>query len=187
MNAFIDYYRLVGPGVYEYLLCLTGNKKIAEKLLEETFLVARQLMMYLKKAPHLTIWTFSQAGKRYELYSQNPKDPDPDPDLDAAKPQPPPSKKDRERSKIKGKKNAKPKEPEPEAVPQPLEGVDEEWIQLRESVMRLEDPVLRQVMALILFGGQSVREVSLIMGKTETWAKMSYYRGKMRMLGGIDS
>jgi RNA polymerase sigma-70 factor (ECF subfamily) len=185
MNAFLNYYRLVGPGVYEYLLCLTGDKKVAEKLLEETFIVTRQLMMYLKKAPHLTIWTFSQARKRFELYLQNPKDPEPDPN--AAKPQPPPSKKDRERGKIKGKKNAKPKDPEPEPVPQPLEGVDEEWIQLRESVMRLEDPVLRQVMALILFGGQSIREVSLIMGKTEIWAKMSYHRGKMQMFGGMRS
>jgi RNA polymerase sigma-70 factor (ECF subfamily) len=184
MNAFLDYYRLIGPGVYEYLLCLTGNKEIAERLLEETFVIARQLMMYLKKAPHLSIWTFSQATKRYELYLQNPKDPDPD----TTKPHSPLSnKKDRERGKIKGKKNAKPKEPEPEVVPQPLEGVDEEWIQLRESVMQLEDPILRQVMALILFGGQSLREVSLIMGKTEVWVKMSYYRGKMRMFGGIGS
>jgi DNA-directed RNA polymerase specialized sigma24 family protein len=151
--------------------------------LEETFLVTRQLMMYLKKAPYLSIWTFSQAKKRYELYLKNPKDPDPD----AAQPQPSPPNKDKERSKIKGKKNAKPKEPEPEVVQQPLEGVDEEWIQLRESVMRLEDPVLREVMALILFGGQSLRDVSLIMGKTEVWVKMSYYRGKMQMFGRMNS
>jgi hypothetical protein len=50
--------------------------------------------------------------------------------------------------------------------------------------MRLEEPVLHHVMALILCGGQGFNEVAMIMGKTETWAKMSYYRGKMLMLGG---
>jgi RNA polymerase sigma-70 factor (ECF subfamily) len=173
MNAFLDYYRLVGPGVYEYLLCLTGDTEVAETLLKETFLLTHQLMMYLKKAPHLFIWTFSQAKKRYENYLQSPKNPEPKPVVKS---------KEKERSKIKTKKNIK-KETEPEPA-KPLEGVSEEWLQLRNAVMRLENPVLHQVMALILFGGQGFKEVSMIMGKTETWTKMSYYRGKMLMLEG---
>lgn len=39
----------------------------------------------------------------------------------------------------------------------------------------------REIMYLRIFGGYSFREIGDIMGKTENWARVTYYRGKEKL------
>ena len=39
----------------------------------------------------------------------------------------------------------------------------------------------REILYLRIFGGLSFKEIGEIMGKTENWARVSYYRAKERL------
>ena len=45
----------------------------------------------------------------------------------------------------------------------------------------------REVVYLRAFGGLSFREIGDVLGKTETWARVTFYRGKERLKQGGDS
>ncbi len=54
----------------------------------------------------------------------------------------------------------------------------------RVAVMKqlhaMEDPV-REVMYLRIFGDLSFAQIGEIMGRTENWARVTYYRGKEKL------
>ena len=72
--------------------------------------------------------------------------------------------------------------PSPETV---LTG-SEATMELYRHMQRL-DPVSREVMYLRLIGDLGYREIGEILGKTETWARVTYYRGKEKMKKGRES
>jgi len=47
----------------------------------------------------------------------------------------------------------------------------------------LDEP-MREVMYLRLTGEFSFREIGEIMGKEETWARVTFYRGKQKIMKG---
>ena len=75
------------------------------------------------------------------------------------------------------------KEAEEIAVPSAEEEVFCSWDQL--SVMKLlhhlEDP-MREVMYLRLTGSLTFGQIGEIMGKSENWARVTFYRGKERIV-----
>ena len=48
------------------------------------------------------------------------------------------------------------------------------------------DSTVREVMYLRLTGELSFAEIGDIMGKSETWARVTFYRGKQELLKGRD-
>ncbi len=60
-------------------------------------------------------------------------------------------------------------------------------VELLRRVHELPEPG-REVVYLRAFGGLSFREIGDVMGKTETWARVTFYRGKERLKqGGADN
>ena len=49
------------------------------------------------------------------------------------------------------------------------------------------DPITREVIYLRLIGDLGYREIGEILGRTETWARVTFYRGKEKMKKGRDS
>ena len=47
------------------------------------------------------------------------------------------------------------------------------------------DDVTREVMYLRLTGELQFSEIATIMGKTENWARVTYYRGKQKIMKGM--
>ena len=45
----------------------------------------------------------------------------------------------------------------------------------------------KEVVYLRAFGGLSFREIGDVLGKTETWARVTFYRSKERLKNGGDS
>ena len=59
-------------------------------------------------------------------------------------------------------------------------------LDLLRRVHELPEPG-REVVYLRAFGGLSFREIGDVLGKTETWARVTFYRGKERLKqGGCD-
>ena len=59
-------------------------------------------------------------------------------------------------------------------------------LDLLRRVHQLPEPG-REVVYLRAFGGLSFREIGDVLGKTETWARVTFYRGKERLKQGGDS
>ena len=56
-------------------------------------------------------------------------------------------------------------------------------LDLLRRVHELSEPG-REVVYLRAFGGLSFREIGDVLGKTETWARVTFYRGKERLKQG---
>ena len=61
-----------------------------------------------------------------------------------------------------------------------------EELDLLRRVHQLPEPG-REVVYLRAFGGLSFREIGDVLGKTETWVRVTFYRGKERLKQGGDS
>ena len=53
-------------------------------------------------------------------------------------------------------------------------------IEVHKAIHRLADPV-REVVQLRLLGGLSFKEIAEVMDRTEEWARVTYYRGKLSL------
>ena len=49
----------------------------------------------------------------------------------------------------------------------------------------LEQPY-REVLELYVFGGLSLKDISAMYGKSESWARVTYYRAKQKIMEGLD-
>jgi len=54
-----------------------------------------------------------------------------------------------------------------------------EWFQKMQGL----EPVTREVMYLRLYGDLSFKEIGEVLGRTENWARVTFYRGKQKMKG----
>ena len=58
-------------------------------------------------------------------------------------------------------------------------------IELMKKLHGCPEP-FREILYLRIFGGLSFKEIGEIMGKTENWARVTYYRGKEKLRKEID-
>ena len=77
-------------------------------------------------------------------------------------------------------------EPMPEELPDTGKGVEQNAVD-RDSSFRihmalhaLEEPY-REVFELRIFGELSFRDISMIFGKTENWARVTYHRARLKL------
>jgi RNA polymerase sigma-70 factor (ECF subfamily) len=48
----------------------------------------------------------------------------------------------------------------------------------------LEEPY-KEVFMLSVFGGLSLKDISAMFGKSESWARVTYYRAKQKIMEGL--
>jgi len=144
--------------VYKYLFCLTHSADLAEELTQETFYQAMKGIDRFRGECKVSVW-LCQIGKRLWY-------------------------KELERRKRKEV---------------PLSEVTEEFpafghiendyllnvekVEVFRMLHHLEDTT-REVMYLRLAGELSFAEIGSIMGKTENWARVTFYRGKQKLMKG---
>lgn len=73
-------------------------------------------------------------------------------------------------------------------VPSAEEGLlaQESRLTLLKQIHALPE-LQKEVVYLRAFGGLSFREIGDVLGKTETWARVTFYRSKERLKNGGDS
>ena len=151
-------YREHARTVYKFLLSQCRDPQLAEELTQETFYQAVRSIDRFDGSCKLSVW-LCQIGKH--LWYQHLR---------------------KTRREV----------PAEDAVfDGPLPSAEEELLgkagqlALLKQIHALPDPG-REVVYLRAFGGLSFREIGDVLGKTETWARVTFYRSKERLKGGLD-
>ena len=144
--------------VYKYLFCLTHNADLAEELTQETFYQAAKGIDHFRGECKVSVW-LCQIAKRLWY-------------------------KELERRKYKEVPIAE--------VPEEMGDfgdIENDYLLNVEKVELFRllhnlDIATREVVYLRLTGELSFSEIGSIMGKTENWARVTFYRGKQKLMKG---
>ena len=151
-----DLYEQHARQVFRYLFSITGEQDTAEELTQETFYQAVRSIDRFDGGCKVSVW-LCQIAKH--LWYQHLR------------------KANRE--------TALPEEAELPLVPSAEEEAVSRsgQLDLLRRVHELPEPG-REVVYLRAFGGLSFRVIGDVLGKTETWARVTFYRGKERLKQG---
>ena len=150
-------YRENAQTIYKYLCSLTQDSELAEELTQETFFQAIKGIDKFRGDCKISVWLCSIAKKLW--YKELEK---------------------RNRHKIEPLDNTRPSK----------ESIENKSLNNLEKVeifrlMHNLDAVTKEVMYLRLAGELQFSEIAAIMGKTENWARVTYYRGKQKIMKGM--
>ncbi len=152
-----DFEELFGDNkdfIYKYLVKLTRNLSLAEELTQETFFRAYMNYASLKNKEKASVWLCQIAKNTYYAWYNKHKKIDSfeEKDLDG------------------GCAN--------------IEEVFEQKELSQKALAclhQLEEPY-KEVFMLSVFGGFSLKDISNIFGKSESWARVTFYRAKQKLL-----
>ena len=156
MDDMSDIYQRHAQTVYKFLLAKTHDSDLAEELTQETFYQAVRSIHRFDGGCKVSVW-LCQIAKH--LWYQH----------------------------LRKHRREVPMPEDPPELPAPSaeEGVlrQEGKLELLRLIHDLpEEP--REVVYLRVFGGLSFREIGDICGRTETWARVTFYRTKEKLRNG---
>ena len=143
--------------VYKFLLAKTGDPHLAEELTQETFYQAVKSVDRFDGTCKVSVWLCQIAKHLWYQHLRKRKREAPVPPEDL------------------------PEAPGPSAEEGLLER--EGRMDLLRLVHGLPEPQ-REVVYLRAFGGLSFREIGDVFGRTETWARVTFYRSKEKLRNG---
>ena len=158
MQSLEEIYQKYALRVYKYLLSLCHNEDVAEEITQETFYQAVQCIDRYDGSCTILTWLCAIAKNQFLTYQR---------------------------------KN--PKMDDLEMTGDPIDIVGDLSKSAEETVMQTFDRIelmkklhlcpepFREVLYLRIFGNLSFREIGEIMGKTENWARVTFYRGKEKL------
>lgn len=155
MSEMKRIYEEYGKPVYRFLLSLTGSPEQAEELLQETFYQALIHIDRFEGRCSLYTW-LCQIGKNAWL---------------------------KECSRRKRYADTPYEElplADPALTPEEAAIRADELRRVRLGVQKLEEPY-RDVFILHIYGGLKLTEIAAIYGKSESWARVTFYRAKTRI------
>lgn len=153
-----DYYEQHGKLVFRYLYKLCQDRELAEELTQETFFQAIRTIGRYRGDCKPSVWLCQIARHVWYKYLEKNKNSKYHVGLDETIP-------DESRS----------------ALDQVIQ--QENKMELYGRMQKLK-PEMREVLYLRILGELSYREIGIIMGKTENWARVTYYRGKEQLMKG---
>lgn len=140
--------------IFKYLMKMTRDSSLSEELTQETFFRAYMNYASLRNKNKASVWLCQIAKNTYFAWYNQQKKSDPLEDLEAMS---------------DGK------------------CIEEAFIQkeLSQKALQylhgLEEPY-KEVFMLSVFGGFSLKDISSIFGKSESWARVTFYRAKQKLL-----
>lgn len=152
MSEMKAIYEAYGKPVYRFLLSLTGSKDWAEELLQETFYQALIHIDRFEGRCSLYTW-LCQIGKNAWLKECN------------------------RRKRYADIPYEELRLADPALTPEEASIRAEELGRLRRAVRKLPEPY-RDVFILHIYGGAKLKEIAANYGKSESWARVTFYRAK---------
>lgn len=153
---FEELYAKEFPGLYKYLLSLCGDPALTEELVQETFYRAIQNSRGFRGTCRLSVW-LCQIGKNLYL------------------------------SHLRREQRRRPALMEELELQQSAQPGPEEALLRRETAMdlhrrlhRLPEPY-REVFSLRALGELSFAQIGELFGRSEGWARVTYYRAKLKL------
>ena len=168
MESMEVIYQKYARNVYQYMLSLTGDRDLAEELTQEVFYQAVRSIDRYDGSCKITTWLCAIGKNQLAMYRR--KHPMTEP-LE---------KKDDDGDTISlmDQKDS--------AASAEQEALDEMGrMGILRQMHNLKEP-FREVLYLRSFGGLSFREIGEVFGKTENWARVTFYRGKEQLRKGIE-
>ena len=153
MSTFTQIYEEYAQPLFRFLFALTGDEDLAEELQQETFYQAFLHIDRFEGRCSLYTW-LCQIGKNAWLKECRRKrrfESMEDTDL-------PPDRRTPETRVIDRDRLAR----------------------VRQAVYRLEEPY-KEVFILHTFGGLKLKDIAQSFGKSESWARVTYYRAKSKI------
>ena len=152
MEQFEEVYNKYYQSIYRYILSLSRNKSIAEEITQETFYKALKNINKYNPEYKMLTWLCNIAKNTY--YSTYKKDKRYEELLD--------NTPDNEREMINRIIDSETNE------------------EILKVVHKLEEPY-KEVFTLRIYGDLSFKQIGSIFSKTESWARVTYYRSKLKI------
>ena len=157
MTDFEHLYEKNYPIVYKFTLSLCRNTSLAEELTQDAFVKALEHFEQFDKKCHFYVWVCQIAKNTYYSYLRKQKHLIPESQI-------PPQWTD-----------------SPEEIVFTKETAERIYVLLD----RLPEPY-REVFSLRVFSDLSFSQIGNIYGKTDSWARLIYYRAKKRIKEDLD-
>lgn len=153
-----EIYKKYSQKIYKYLYGLTNDTELAQELMQETFYSAIRGINTFKGNSKISVWLYEIAKNKWKNYL-------------------------RENSKRKAvffndSKEVEKVKFEDELLEQLT--TRGEVLDLYKAIHKLEEEV-REVFYLRIKGDLSFKEIAEITGKSEEWARVNFYRGKLKL------
>ena len=151
MQPMEEIYKSYAMTVYKYLLSMTHDEDLSEELTQETFYQAIRTIDRFDESCRISTWLCGIAKNVLITYRRKNKQHEELSDWDA---------------------------PEPPEQEEAIRA--EERVLLIRRIHDLQEPA-REVVYLRVFGELSFKEIGEIFGKSENWARVTFYRGKEKL------
>ena len=146
-----EIYQQYAQTVYKYLISKTHKEDLAEELTQETFCQAIKSIGRFDGKCKISTWLCAIAKNLYLAYLRKHPAHEDSEDVDV---------------QVNSAEN------------EALENLGK--MELMKKLHELEEPY-REVTYLRVFGGLSFAEIGEVLGKTENWARVTFYRGKEKL------
>lgn len=151
MIEFEEVYKRYFKDVYKYALSLTRDEHAAEEITQETFFKALKSIERFDGRCKLFVWLCQIAKNTYFTSRQRA-----------------------------AKGNELTEEPCPDDSFEERLLNKETYFEIHKILHTLEEPY-KEVFSLRAFGELSFRQIGELFGKTESWARVTYHRAKMKV------
>ena len=143
--------------IFRFLMKLCGDVSLAEKLTQETFFRAYMNLSALRNEEKVAVWLCQIAKNTYFAWFNEQKRKQP-----ISQPTP------------------------ADSTPDIAELFEEKELAGRAfSVLHALEEPYKEVFMLSVFGGLSLKDISAMFGKSESWARVTYYRAKQKIMEGL--
>ncbi|WP_352399534.1 sigma-70 family RNA polymerase sigma factor [Anaerotignum sp.] len=153
MPEFNEIYDKYFKDVYRYALCLSRNKFIAEEITQETFFKALKGIESFDGNCKLYVWLCQIAKNTYFSYLR---------------------KEQRLNQSLDSENVSNNENIEKQFL------TKESAIQIHKALHNLQEPY-KEVFTLRIFGELSFAQIGEIFQKTESWARITYHRAKIKL------
>lgn len=158
MQSMEEIYQEYARIVYRYLLSKTHDEDLAEELTQETFYQAIKSIDRFDESCKISTWLCAIAKNQLLSYLRKHPETEPLEELEHSRAAAESAEQD---------------------VFQDLARIE-----LMKQLHSCPEP-FREVMYQRIFGNLSFREIGEIMGKSENWARVTFYRGKEKLKKGM--
>ncbi len=161
MAVFKDIYQEYGKAVWHFLLSLTGDEELSGELLSETFY---QAFLHIDRFEgRCSIYTWlCQIGKNAWL------------------------KECRRRKRFEDNEQTDYEIRDLSLTPEEIVIQKDTCEHIRKAVYHLEEPY-QNVFILHVFGERKFAEIGMLYGKSENWARVTYFRAKSKIIREVEA
>ncbi len=143
--------------IFRFLMKLCGDVSLAEELTQETFFRAYMNLSALRNEEKVAVWLCQIAKNAYFAWFKE-------------------QKRNQPISQLTPTDN----------TPDIAELFEEKELAGRAfSVLHALEEPYKEVFMLSVFGGLSLKDISAMFGKSESWARVTYYRAKQKIMEGL--